>query len=182
MIGAGIIGLSTAIMLKYYGAEKVMVLDFSEFRLKNAADYGLLTCNPSKENLDDALYGTFGQAYAFGGMKCAADIYVDCIGIQPAIDYFAKYAGFAATLAIVGTHDKKDPTIPANNVCFNQQHIVGCGMQPMDKCFNDICDLIRKGTELAPLITHRYPLEQITDGMEILKNTEVSQKVAIVYE
>ena len=182
VIGAGIIGLSTAVMLKYYGAEKVMILDFSEFRLKNAREYGILTCNPSKENLDEVLFDTFGETYAYGGKKCGANIFVDCIGIQPAIDYFTKYAGFAATLAIVGTHDKKDPTIPANNVCFNQQHICGCGMQALDKCFDDICDLIRSGTDLSKLITHKIPLEKIEEGMEALKDAESSQKVAVIYE
>ncbi len=181
VIGAGIIGLSAAVMLKYYGAEKVMILDFSEFRLKNAGNYGILTCNPAKENLDAKLYGEFGETYAYGGKKCGANLFIDCIGIQPSIDYFAKYAGYGATLSIVGTHDGKDPTFPANSVCFNQQRIVGCGSLGMDRCVEDICGLIRGGVDLAPLITRRYPLEKIGEAMEILKDTEATQKVAIVY-
>lgn len=182
VIGGGIIGLSTAIMLKYYGAKKALIIDFSEFRLENARKYGILTCNPQKEDLSEKLYEEFGVTYAYGGKKCGANIFVDCIGIQASIDYFAQYAGFGATLCIVGTHDVKDPTIPANSVCFNQQHIVGCGSQALDKCFDDICDMVRKGTDLSSLITHRFPLEQIREGMDVLKDTNVAQKVAIVYE
>lgn len=181
VIGAGIIGLSTAVMLKYYGAKKVLIIDFSEFRLKNAANYGILTCNPKKENLDEKLYSEFGETFAYGGKKCGANIFVDCIGIQPCIDYFTKYAGFGATLCIVGTHDAKDPTFSANSVCFNQQRIVGCGSLGMDACVRDICSLIRSGTDLTPLITQKYPLERIEEAMEILKDTETAQKVAIVY-
>lgn len=182
VIGAGVIGLSTAIMLKYYGAEKVMIIDFSEFRLANSRKYGILTCNPKNEDLDETLYREFGEAYAYGGKKCGANIFVDCIGIQPAIDYFSKYAGYAATLAIVGTHDKKDPTISANSVCFNQQHIQGCGSLPMDKCVEDICNMIRGGVDLAPMITQKFKLDQIDEAMAVLNDTEISQKVAIVYE
>ncbi len=181
VIGAGTIGLSTAVMLKYYGAGKVMVIDFSDFRLGKAREYGILTCNPRKEDLDQALFGTFGETYAYGGKKCGAQIFVDCIGIQPAIDYFSKYAGYAATLAIVGTHDGKDPTISANSVCFNQQHIQGCGSQGLDKCVEDICSMIRGGTDLSPVITHTYPLDQICEAMNVLNDPESSQKVAIVY-
>lgn len=182
VIGAGVIGLSTAIMLKYYGADKVMIIDFSEFRLANSRKYGILTCNPKKENLDEVLFREFGETYAYGGKKCGAKIFVDCIGIQPAIDYFTKYAGYAATLAIVGTHDAKDPTISANSVCFNQQHIQGCGSQGLDKCVKDICDMVRGGVDLSSMITQKYKLDQIEEAMEVLKNTEISQKVAIVYE
>ena len=182
MIGAGVIGLSTAIMLKYYGAEKVMIIDFSDFRLSNSKQYGILTCNPKHEDLDEALYREFGEAYAYDGKKCGANIFVDCIGIQPAIDYFTKYGGYEATLAIVGTHDKKDPTISANNVCFNQQHIQGCGSQPMDKCVEDICNMIRGRVDLAPMITQKFKLDQIDEAMAVLNDTEISQKVAIVYE
>ena len=182
VIGAGTIGLSTGIMLKYYGAEKVMIIDFSDFRLGKAREYGILTCNPKKEDLDEAVFREFGEAYAYGGKKCRANIFVDCIGIQPAIDYFSKYRGYGATLAIVGTHDAKDPTISANSVCFNQQHIQGCGSQALDKCFADICDMIRSGVDLAPIITQTYRLDQIDEAMEILKDPEASQKVAIVYD
>ena len=31
--------------LKHYGYEKVMIIDFSDFRLENARSFGLLTCN-----------------------------------------------------------------------------------------------------------------------------------------
>ena len=47
--------MSTALMLKYFGFEKIMMLDFSEFRLRNARDYGLLTCNPKTEDLQAKL-------------------------------------------------------------------------------------------------------------------------------
>ena len=182
VIGAGVIGLSTAIMLKYYGAEKVLIIDFSEFRLENSRKYGILTCNPKKENVDEVLYREFGETYAYGGKKCGARIFVDCIGIQAAVDYFSKYAGYAATLAIVGTHDAKDPTISANSVCFNQQHIQGCGFMPMDKCVEDICDMVRSGIDLSPMITQTFTLDQIDAAMAALNDQESSQKVAIIYE
>lgn len=181
VIGAGIIGLSTGIMLKHFGFEKVMMIDFSEFRLKNARDYGLLTCNPKSENLEEVLFETFGKRPAYGGMKCNAECWVDCIGIQACIDYFFKYAGFRTTLSIVGVHHKP-AQIDAVSVCYNQQWIKGCGTLNTKRCFDEICAMIRNGTDLSPLITSRWPLDKITDALEVHGNFDVSQKVAIMYD
>jgi threonine dehydrogenase-like Zn-dependent dehydrogenase len=183
VIGAGIIGLSTAIMLKYYGFEKVMSLDFSDFRLKNARDYGMLTCNPKKENLEEVLFETFGKRPAFGGMKCLAECWVDCIGIQACVDYFFKYGGYGATLSIVGVHHKP-AQIDAVSICYNQQWIKGCApAEPFSlaDAFNDICDCVRKGTNLASLITQKFPLEKMEEALITHGNFDIAQKVAIVY-
>ena len=62
VFGAGIIGMTCAIMLKWYGCDKVMVVDLSDFRLENAQRLGLLTCNPSCENLHDKAKAVFGTS------------------------------------------------------------------------------------------------------------------------
>lgn len=182
--GAGIIGLSTAIMLKYYGFEKIMMIDFSEFRLQNARDYGMLTCNPQKENLEEMLFETFGKRPAYGGMKCLAECWYDCIGIQPCIDYFTKYAPSSATLSIVGVHHKP-AQIDAVSICYNQQWIKGCGAIPaigLDECIKDTCDCIRSGVEIGKLITQKFPVEKIEEALITHGNFEIAQKVAISFE
>lgn len=184
IVGAGIIGMSTAIMLKYYGFEKVMMIDFSEFRLQNARDYGMLTCNPKKENLDEVLFETFGKRPAYGGMKCLAECWFDCIGIQASVDYFFKYAGFGATMSIVGVHHKP-AQIDAVSVCYNQQWIKGCGTQEAFSyldAFNDISDCVRKGTDISGLITQKFPLEKLEEALITHGNFEIAQKVAISFE
>lgn len=184
IVGAGIIGMSTAIMLKYYGFKKVMMIDFSEFRLQNARDYGMLTCNPKKENLEEVLYENFGKRPAYGGMKCLAECWFDCIGIQASVDYFFKYAGSGATLSIVGVHHKP-AQIDAVSVCYNQQWIKGCGTtEPFSylDAFNDISDCIRKGTDISGLITQKFPLEKLGEALITHGNFEIAQKVAIVYD
>lgn len=183
--GSGIIGLSTAIMLKYYGFEKIMMIDFSEFRLANARSYGMLTCNPQKENLEEVLFETFGKRPAYGGMKCMAECWFDCIGIQPCIDYFTKYAGFGAILSIVGVHHKP-AQIDAVSVCYNQQIIKGCASSehPLNykDAFADICDCIRKGTDISKTISHIFPLEEIEKALQVHGDFEISQKVAIKFD
>lgn len=180
VIGAGIIGMSTAIMLKYYGCEKIMLIDFSEYRLGNARDFGFLTCNPKQEDLQEKVFAEFGHRRVYGGEKCCADIFVDAIGIQPCIDYFFQLAGYGAVLSIVGVHHKP-AAIDAVSVCYNQQKIKGCGSQSMQKSFDDICDMVRGGVDISSLISHEFPLEKIDEAMETHGNFEISQKIAITY-
>jgi len=54
VFGAGIIGMTSAIMLKWYGCDKVMVVDHSDYRLENARRLGFTTCNSGTENLKES--------------------------------------------------------------------------------------------------------------------------------
>lgn len=48
VFGAGTIGIAAAIALKYFGCEKVMICDHSDFRLEKAKKLGLEICNNGK--------------------------------------------------------------------------------------------------------------------------------------
>lgn len=181
IIGAGIIGMSTAIMLKHYGCKKIMMIDFSEFRLQNAREFGFLTCNPNQEDLQEKAFEEFGHRRVYGGEKCCADIFVDAIGIQPCIDYFMQLAGYGATLCIVGVHHKP-ATFDAVSVCYNQQWIKGCGNLPLPKCFEDITAMIKEGNDISPLISQEFSLDDIEKALITHGNFEIAQKVAITYE
>jgi threonine dehydrogenase-like Zn-dependent dehydrogenase len=61
VFGAGIIGITSAIMLDWYGCEKVMVVDFSEFRLANARRLGFATCNLANEDIKEKAFAEFGS-------------------------------------------------------------------------------------------------------------------------
>ena len=180
IVGSGLIGMSTALMLKFFGFEKIMMIDFSDFRLGNARDYGLLTCNPKTEDLETRLFETFGKRPAYGGMKCMAECWVDAIGIQASVDYFFKYAGYGATLSIVGVHHKP-ASIDAVSVCYNQQWIKGCGTGNYKWSFDTICEMIRSGVDISPLITQEFPLEDLEEAIKTHGKFDIAQKVAIKY-
>ena len=70
VFGAGIIGLSAAIMLQWYGCDKVMVVDISDFRLENARRMGLAVCNSASEDLTARAIAEFGSQETFFGTRC----------------------------------------------------------------------------------------------------------------
>jgi threonine dehydrogenase-like Zn-dependent dehydrogenase len=69
VFGAGIIGMSAAIMLDWYGCSKVMIVDLSEPRLEHARSFGLATCNPAHEDLIAKAVDVFGGQCGYLGER-----------------------------------------------------------------------------------------------------------------
>lgn len=74
VFGAGTIGIAAAIALKYFGCDKVMICDHSDFRLNKAKELGFEICNNGKENLKTKALQIFGSAMSALGETCDVDI------------------------------------------------------------------------------------------------------------
>lgn len=179
VFGAGIIGMAAAIMLKWYGCPKVMIVDVSDFRLDNAKKFDLITCNPGKEDLTARAFAEFGTRNDFVGERCKADIYLDAIGVKAAIDYFAMLAGREATLAIVGAH--REPVAwNLRHLSLMNWHVTGCGNVAIEELSVDILRMMRSGKyDLASLITHEYPVDKIADALVMGGKAGEAQKVCV---
>lgn len=181
VFGAGLIGMSAAIMLKYYGCEQVMIVDMSDFRLKMAEKFGLIPCNSGKEDLKAKAIEVFGAKPGLGGEACGADVYIDCIGIQPIIDSFQMLAAPGSTLVVVGVHHKP-VTMDFVKVCYGQMTIKGCGTMPAGDAVEEIQTMMRsKQFDLSSLVTHKYPLEQIEGALKMSANTEEAERVVVSF-
>jgi len=181
VFGAGIIGMSAAIMLKWFGCEKVMIVDISDWRLENAHRFGLVTCNPNSEDFKTKAFAEFGSQSSFLGERCSADLYVDAIGKKAAIDNFALVAGFEASLSVVGVHHAP-VDLDLAMLCFANWHVGGCGNYPTEEAMVDILDMMRSGNyDLSSLVTHEYPVDRIEEALVMGADTTQAQKVCIAF-
>ncbi|MGI9952702.1 zinc-binding dehydrogenase [Moorellaceae bacterium AZ2] len=181
VFGAGIIGMSAAIMLKWYGCDKVMVVDISELRLEKARSLGLLTCNPEKEDLKGRAVEEFGVKPSVGGEACGADLYIDAVGVQEVIDQFSRLAGREASLGIIGVHHHPG-TINLVSLCYNNWHIHGCGNIPLEEAAVEVLEMMQSGHfDISNLVTHEYRLDQISEALKKAANPKESLKVCISY-
>jgi threonine dehydrogenase-like Zn-dependent dehydrogenase len=181
VFGAGIIGMAAAIMLQWYGCDKVMVVDLSEARLKNARSFGLLTCNTATEDLAARAIEEFGAQRTFLGERCSANLYIDAIGIKVAVDSFAKIAGREASLAIVGVHHEP-VAIDLLGVCYSNWHISGCGTMPTEEAVVDILEMMRsRRYDLSSLVTHEFKVDHIADALIMGGNAREAQKVCVSF-
>jgi 2-desacetyl-2-hydroxyethyl bacteriochlorophyllide A dehydrogenase len=181
VFGAGIIGMSAAIMLKWFGCPKVMIVDLSDFRLANARSFGLIPCNPVNEDLRARAFAEFGSQQTFLGERCGAQIYLDAIGMKPAIDNFAMLAGRDATLAIVGVHHEPVP-LDLLAVCYSNWRIKGCGNIAIEEAVPLVLQMMKSGRfDLSPLVTHEYGVEQIAEALVMGASAGEAQKVCIAF-
>lgn len=181
VMGAGIIGICTAVMLQYYGCSKVMVVDISDFRLNKAKNLGLITVNSATEDLKARAFEEFGAQPGFFGERCKADLYVDAIGIKPAIDTFTMLACREATLGVVGVHHQP-VALDLLSLCYSNWKIVGCGGAPIEIAMADILAMMRSGRyDLPSLVTHEFKVEQIADALVMGTRANEAQKVCISF-
>ncbi|GAB3115291.1 alcohol dehydrogenase catalytic domain-containing protein [Aestuariicella hydrocarbonica] len=181
VFGAGIIGMSAAIMLKWYGCDKVMIVDVSDFRLKNAEKFDVVTCNAASQDLKSRAIEEFGSQAGLSGECCGADIYVDALSLTVAIDNFTMLAKRDAHLAILGVHHEPVP-MDLKSVCYNNWHIHGCGNTPNESISQDVFNLMESGKyDLSSLVTHEYKIENICDALMMGRNSSEAQKVCISY-
>jgi len=182
VFGAGIIGMSTAIMLKWLGCSKVMVVDVSESRLERARKFGLLTCNTAIEDLKAKAFAEFGTQTSLIGERCNANLYVDAIGKRAAIDNFERIAGCEASLAIVGVHHAP-VELDLMTLCYANWHVGGCGNLATEAAMDDILAMMRSGTyDLSSLVTHEYHLDEIETALVMGADAMNSQKVCISFQ
>jgi 2-desacetyl-2-hydroxyethyl bacteriochlorophyllide A dehydrogenase len=181
VFGAGIIGMTSAVMLDWYGCDKVMVVDFSDFRLENARQLGFATCNPASEDLKEKAFAEFGSQRGYPAEKCGARLYVDAVGVKAVLENFMSLAPRNGELAIVGVHKEPAP-FDFTQVAFNNWHIHGCGDGATENLLPDILAMMRSGKyDLASLVTHEFPVDQIEDAIRLAANPNEAQKVCISF-
>jgi threonine dehydrogenase-like Zn-dependent dehydrogenase len=181
VFGAGIIGMTSAIMLKWYGCTDVMVVDLSEFRLENARRLGFYTCNAGQEDLIAKAKSVFGSSPGYPAEKCGARLYVDAVGVASVVDNFASLAPRNGSLSLVGVH-KTPVALDLAAVAFNNWHIHGCGDGATEDFLSDILAMMRSGRfDLPALVTHEFPIERITEALEQAGKADEAQKVCVSF-
>jgi threonine dehydrogenase-like Zn-dependent dehydrogenase len=181
VFGAGAIGMSSAIMLKWYGCDKVMIVDISDKRLELAAQFGLVTCNSKTEDLKAKAIETFGSGYSIAGETSACDLYLDGVGAQPLLDNFQQLAKRGARLAVVGVFHEPG-TIDMRMLCYSSWLIGGCGTEPIEKLVPEITDMLQSGKyDISKMISHEYRVDDMDEAIKMAINTEEALKVAISY-
>ena len=181
VFGAGIIGITCAIMLKWYGCEQVMVVDLSDFRLENARQLGFLTCNSGSEDLKAKAIATFGARPGYPSEKCGARLYVDAVGVSSVVDSFAALAPRNGSLSLVGVH-KSPVALDLAAVAFNNWHIHGCGDGATEEYHPDILAMMRSGQfDLPALVTHEFPIDLIEQAFIQAGKPDEAQKVCVMF-
>lgn len=160
VFGCGTIGIAAAVALKYFGLDKVMICDLSDFRLNIAEKLGFVVCNTAKENMQEKAAEYFGTAPSLTGKTMDADLFLDAAGDESILDSFMEHGKIGSRFVSVAVNNSLRK-LDLLHMTYAQKSIIGSGGYfPED--VRDVMDFMASGRwNLESLITHEFPLQDI---------------------
>ena len=180
VFGAGTIGIAAAIALKYFGCDKVMLCDYSDFRLEKAKGLGFLTCNNGKEDLKAVAMGQFGKAPSRFGPTADVDIYIDAAGAESILELYQAMGKIESRMVVVAVLAGLRP-VNILEMTYSQHAIIGSGgYNPED--VKDVLSIMESGKwDIESIITDELPWEQLPQAIERAADVENALNVVIHY-
>jgi len=170
VIGLGPIGMIYVQLAKLFGIDKITGLDTNEERLKKAKDFGAdETINPLDEK-------------KISGLKnSGADLIIVACGGEKPIETTLNLAGPGSKVLIFAesspdTFVRLDP-----NTVYHQELTLSGSYSSTPIEQKEALELLAsKRLNLKPLITHRFPLEKLSDAVKLAINPKKSLKIVIM--
>lgn len=181
VFGCGTIGIAAATAFRYFGMEKVMICDYSEFRLEIAKKFGFDVCNLAKENLEEKAKEVFGTARSLTGETADIDCWLDAAGAESILDDFLALGKIESRFVSVAVNNKPR-SLDLLHMTYAQQSIIGSGgYMPEDVI--DVQNIMTCGEwKLEDMITHEFPLEQLETAIRTAADVNHAGNVIITME
>ena len=144
ILGAGSMGLLFVQMVKAAGADKIIVSEISELRIKKAYDCGAsLVVNPQKEDLSSIVRGETG---------IGADAVIDVVGTL-LVDSL-QIARKSGRILLFGLNEGFSTPIRQFEITYNNITVMGNFIERFN--YSSAIDLVQSSVlDLEKLITHR---------------------------
>lgn len=174
VIGGGIIGNLVAQILKNEHDYDVAISEPSEIRRNKV--YGVThKINPFEEDLIKRLQNIWGEGKYHFGSGGMADLVIDCAGSKQT---FIQALEAVRSKGVIGVVALPDQPVPVNlmRVVHKAPEIVGVLGSDMGEAIR----LVKEDkVTLNTLVTHTYPLKNITEAFKVQQNTDASVKVVV---
>ena len=178
VFGAGTIGISAAIALKYFGCEQVVICDFSDFRLAICKELGFDTYNNKSDPELSGLTEILGKSMGVNGNAVDCDIWIDAAGADAVLTAYEKYGKYNSKMVLVAV-GKNKREVDILGLTFGQKSITGSGgYTPED--VEDVLNIMKSGKwDIEKLITREYPLDDLATAIEKASDVENALNVII---
>jgi threonine 3-dehydrogenase len=159
--GAGPIGIMSALVAQRCGARKVVITDINPARLGLAARVGV-------QHVVDARAEKLAEVMARIGMTEGFDVGFEMSGAPPALRDMIAVMNNGAKIAILGIA----PTgfeVDWNAIIFKMLTLKGIYGREMFETWYKMIAFVQSGLDLAPLITHRLPIDAFAEGFAVMR-------------
>ena len=174
IIGVGPSGIIHGLLSKMAGANKVIVSDLIDYRLKIARKFGAdVTVNPKRENLDEAVKGaTDGRG---------ADVVIVTAPVKKALADGMKICRRGGTVCLFApTQPNEHARISPHRLFFSEITVIpSYSTSHMETKI--ALQLISSGRIPAKdLITHHFPLSRVAEAFQTAAKTKKCLKVVVL--
>ncbi len=171
--GAGPIGIMAVAIAKHIGARLVVISDVNEYRLDLAKKMGAdRTINVMKESISDVMPTL--------GIKEGFDVGLEMSGNPQAFNDLLTTMNHGGHVAILG--------IPPSETAINWNHVIFKGLmlkgiygREMFETWYKMSSLIQAGLNIAPIITHHFPVDDFQEAFDVMRSGE-SGKVILSWD
>ncbi|HWG85851.1 MAG TPA: alcohol dehydrogenase catalytic domain-containing protein [Deinococcales bacterium] len=167
VLGAGPVGLLTALVLRASGAGSVIVTEANPFRMNVARQLGFTTIDASSDPVARLLELTGGDG---------ADLVFDAAGHPTVAASLVDACRINGQIMLVGIY-KKPTALDLQGISFKEIDVKGSRVYTPED-FRIACSLAASGrVALKPLISHVLPLGKVAEGFEVLASGGAALKV-----
>ncbi len=176
VFGCGPIGLTAIATLIDRGVRDVVAVDLSARRLALAERLGVqATLDPAAVDVWAELARLHGTAPFMFGPTPATDAFIEASGSDRVIGDVLDHARVNGRMAVVALHYEP---VPTSFLMLLMKQFTIRGSMEYPPRFEDAIELLVR-RDLAGLITHRFPLEELDDGLRVLEGSKECGKVMI---
>lgn len=167
--GAGPIGLLATAICRFVGARHIVVTDRSDYRLALARTMGAsLTVNVEHATLDEAI--------AELNMSNGFDRGIEVSGSAAAFRDMLAHMYHGGQIALLGFLPPST-TIDWNHVILKSLRIKGIYGREMYETWYKMTQMLRSGLDVAPVLTHRLPLDEFEQAFEVIRSGQCGKIV-----
>ncbi|MGN1030439.1 MAG: zinc-binding dehydrogenase [Butyricicoccaceae bacterium] len=181
VFGCGTIGIAAAVAAQYFGAEKIMLCDISDFRLRVAQKLGFAVCNIETEDFASRAAEFFGTASSLKGETADIDCWIDAAGAESILELFMDCGKIESRFVSVAVN-RALRRIDLLHLTFAQQSIIGSGGYMPEDVEDVICIMESGKWDLQAIISHEFPLEQIETAIRTASDSGSALNVVIRFE
>lgn len=180
VFGCGTIGLAASIALKYFGIDKVMICDLSDFRLNIAKKLGFVTCNTKREDLSKKAKEFFGIAPSLVGETMDVDIFIDAAGAESILNIFMEKGKISSRFVSVAVNNSVRQ-LDLLHMTYAQKSIIGSGGY-MPEDVRDVMNIMSSNKwNIEQMITHEFSIDEINKAIMTASDSTSALNVTIKF-
>ena len=167
--GAGPIGIMAAAIARKIGARHVVVTDVNDYRLALAEKLGATrTVNVTRENLKDIQQEL--------GMREGFDVGMEMSGMPSALNQMLENMHHGGKIAMLGIFADK-PQLNTDLLIFKSLTLKGIYGREMFETWYKMITLLQSGLDIAPIITHRFPVDEFQKGFDVMNSGQAGKVI-----